>query len=179
MNKVRTPGSPGEPAPSISFREEPAGRETLEAIAQDRPVVEPRSTKHYGDRISNAPGAVSPRIARALDTHPEIAVTLEVAGRATFAAIERELAADGPTIEINGPRDPQPSVFEFPIERMCTFVVKAPMAALESPIAQSDLVRERLLPFLPVNDARHVTRVEVRPWHDAESLLVRVWCRVP
>jgi len=163
----------------VSFREEPAGRDTLDAISRDRHVREPRSTKHYGDRISNAPGAVSPRIARALDTHPEIAVTIEPAGRATYAAIERELRSDGPTIEINDPAVDSSSVMAFAIERMCTFVIKAPLEALESPIAQSDLVRDRLLPFLPIENPRDVTRVEVRPWHDTGSLLVRVWCRVP
>ncbi|HSC86170.1 MAG TPA: hypothetical protein VLC09_02825 [Polyangiaceae bacterium] len=180
MSKDRQPEQPADKGPAVSFREEPAGRETLEAISHERRVKEARSTKHYGDRISNAPGAVSPRVALALDTHPEVTFAVVPAGRATYAALEDELHHDGPSIEIRDAREPVDSpVLAMRIERMCTFVVQAPVEQLESPVVQSELLRERLLPFLPVDDPRHVSRVEVRAWQDAGTTLVRVWCRVP
>ena len=172
---------PDHPAPTVSFTEEVAGRDTLAAIALDKPTggANPRSTKHYGDRISNAPGAVSPRVARALDSHPEIVVSFEAAGRETYATLAREIEDEAPTIEISDASPRATGVADLPIESMFNFIVKAPLELLESPIVQADLVRERLLSALPITDARQVTRIEVRPWHDAGSALVRVWCRVP
>ncbi len=180
MTKPRPPRTDGDPGPIVSFREEPAGRETLAAISRERNTREVRSTKHYGDRISNAPGAVSPRIARALDSHPEIAVSVRPAGRATVAAIERELDADGPTIEVSDPKAPgRASILDWTVERMCTFQVRVPVTELESPLVQAELVKERLLAYLPVDNARDVTRVEVRAGTDATTTQVCVWCRIP
>lgn len=168
--------------PEVSFSERPAGRDTLGAIAEERNFPRaPERTRIYGDRISNAPGALSPKAARALDEHPDIVVSVQPAGRETFAIIERELRDEPPDIEIDeGAEEPRHvNMSALSVDQMRTFIVRAPLAALESPSQRRRLVEQRLLPHLPVRSSAEVTSVDVRPWQEAGTLLVRVWCQIP
>lgn len=174
----RSPSPPPEPV--LSFREEPAGRDTLQAISQEKPSVllEPRTTQHYGDRISNAPGAASPRLARALDTRPEIQVKVEMAGRQTQALLQRELRAEEPEIEVTEPRTLSQDLLALEVEQLCEFLLRAPLSNLQSPSVQAELIRLRLLPRLPIQHPRDVLRVELSPGPSPDTTWLRLWCRV-
>lgn len=173
--------------PLVSFREEPAGRETLSAIFSERHAdpASARSTRHYGDRISNAPGAISPQSSQALDTQPDISVTFSPVGRATYAELHRELDRLGPEVELREPQAPKSrpqrglQLEALEVTSLFTFIVKAKLEELVSPLVQSDLVRTRLLSVLPIRDAHDIQRIEVTPWHESGTVLLQVFCRVP
>lgn len=178
---------PESDPPLVSFREEPAGRETLSAIFGEKRVdpASVRSTRHYGDRISNAPGAISPQSSKALDTQPDISVTFSPVGRATYAELHRELDQLGPEIELREPPAPKSrpqrelQLEALEISSLFTFIVKAKVEDLLSPMVQSDLVKTRLLSVLPIRNTHDIQRIEVTPWHESGTVLVRVFCRVP
>jgi hypothetical protein len=55
------PAASDDDGPEVSVVEGPVGRETLALIAEmARPIRAQQSTLNYGDRISNAPGAMTP-----------------------------------------------------------------------------------------------------------------------
>lgn len=175
-------------SPTVSFKEVPAGRETLAAIAEDRlPLRAPDArhralTKHYGDRISNAPGAVSPKVARALDTSPEVSVTLATAGRETYALIHDEHRQELPDIEVSTLQDEDVDDNEFldtlEVERVFTFAVMAEIEQFGSPEKRARLVERRLLRQIPGFTADDVTRIEIEEGSEAGGLTVRVYTRV-
>lgn len=191
-------GKKSNAPPLVTFREESAGRETLSAIfsAGIEPLgaLGPRSpapTQIYGDRISNAPGAVSPKTARALDDAPELTLSYLPAGRATRAAIEHEFEDDGPTIEVHDDetelalveqyeeRSPQSlAVDKIAIEQQHAFIVRVPSADLKAPHVRNRLMKERLLPAVPGASLNDVTKLVVEA-HGEEASLVRFWTRLP
>lgn len=192
--KPRVQSSPQSPV--VTFREEVAGRETLAAIADARvealhPLAHraPTSTQIYGDRISNAPGAVSPKTARALDDAPEVTVTFLPAGRVTHAELGRALRDDGPSIEIA--HEEVPDSFEWPgagseettavvglaIEQQHTFIVRTPAHHLKPVHVRRQLLVERLLPTLADRQLEDVTKVVVEA-HGEQASLVRFWTKV-
>lgn len=174
--------------PAVSFKEVPAGRETLAAIAEDRqllraPEVRGRATtKHYGDRISNAPGAVSPKVARALDTSPDVSVTLTTPGRETYAVIHHEHRQELPDIEVTTQQDEDVDDDDFldtlEIERVFSFAIRAEMEQFRSLEKRAQLVERRLARQIPGFTADDVTRIELKEGEDAGSLMVRVYTRV-
>jgi hypothetical protein len=195
--------------PKVTFREETAGRETLAAIAEDRSRVlhplthrGPAATKHYGDRISNAPGAVSPKTARALDTSPEISTLVHHAGQATLAAID--MAAEGPEISVSDYRPSQetyaliaqdegslapeviihedyvldetegPNLHALRVERIFTFVVGANVAYFRTDRQRQRLLDGRLLREMPGVCLADVTRIDVQS-RGPDSMVVEVY----
>jgi len=178
--------SPAGPPPAVSFKEEVAGRETLAAIAKAQAgglqVAAPRgptATKHYGDRISNAPGAMSPKVARALDTAPDISVSLGYAGRATQAALDLDQRTETPEIEITGglleSAGFDPSSAE--IEQVHSFVIRATEEQLRAETVRKRLLEERLLHRMPGCFLEDVSDITIRPWGDG-TVLIRVSTRV-
>lgn len=172
----------------IQFSEHPAGRDTMAAIAEGGfDVMRPlQTTNPYGDRISNAPGALSPRVARALDDRPAISVEVTPAGRETYAVIARAVADEAPAIEVDGRSLDDfalDAILALEVEQVLTFLVRAPLALLDSPRAKERLVRERLAHLTPFGgralSETAVAGVEVRPWHEPGILLVRVRLKVP
>ena len=188
----------------VSFREETAGRETLAAIAEARveqfhPLAHraPASTQHYGDRISNAPGAVSPKTQRALDDAPDVSVSFLPAGRETSAAIDFELHGDGPLIEVHDEVEEETEFGEFEesskfevsrtpevlavqklsIEQQHTFIVRTQSQRLRTPSLRRALLETRLLPTLPGLSFEDVTKIVVEA-HGEEASIVRFWTRV-
>lgn len=181
--------SPGKfQPPAVSFKEVPAGRETLAAIAEDRlqlrtPGARNRSvTKHYGDRISNAPGALSPKAARALDTSPEVSVTLTAAGRDTYTLIHDEHRRELPDIEVATEGDDEFDEDEFldtlEVERLHSFAIFAEFDQLRSSAQRARLVERRLIHQIPGATLEDVTRIEVDEGTDEQCLVVRVYTRV-
>lgn len=160
----------------MSFEELPAGRETLAAISFDRPTRLRANTHHYGDRISNAPGAISPKTARALDTHPEVSVSVEPLGRRTQLDIEAALD-DGPLIEVDGLPTRLPEVDALPVERLVTFLVEDREHILDNPRTSEVLLRSRLLPALREADPAELTRYELSR-ANGDAVLFRLWFRV-
>ncbi|GEM_PF-2014751 len=198
-------------APSVSFKEELAGRETLAAIAQEYASLNPlpnsaeaRSTQHYGDRISNAPGATSPKTARAMDGAPELTFSFTPPGRGTMAAIHEEdiktLAHSKPPsplapVKVTSASPAPPSPAEAPspnasktaelnlsqleIEQVHAFRICAPPDTFNTEEARRSLVIHRLLRQMPACGPDDIRRIDVRPDAGGKSLLVRVWTRVP
>lgn len=185
------------PAPDVTFTEELATYDTLSAIAQElRPGPRaPMPTNRYGDRLSNAPGATSPRSARQLDHAPALDVRETALGRDTMAAIQEELAPHTAAPEISvgeeiagqdtlvairqelGPA----SLFDadaYEIHEMVTFVVRGDASSLSGPGARRELVERRLLSRLPVRSMNEVEHIDVAPWTTRGTMIVRVWCRV-
>lgn len=181
--------SPGKvQPPTVSFREVPAGRETLAAIAEDRlellaPGVRHRTkTKHYGDRISNAPGALSPKAARAMDTAPEVSITLASPGRDTHAALHDEHRRELPAIEISTKSDEEADEDEFldtlEVERLYMFTILAELEHFQSHAQRARLVERRLLRQMHGVALDDVTRIDVEEGVGAGCLAVRVYTRV-
>lgn len=139
-------------------------------------------TKHYGDRISNAPGAVSPKVARAMDTSPEVSVTLTTAGRETYAVIHDEHRQELPDIEVSTSQDEDLDEDEFldtlEVEREFTFVIFAEIEQFRSPEKRARFVERRLLRQMPGFTADDVTRIDFEESGDAGGLTVRVYTRV-
>jgi hypothetical protein len=179
-------------SPTVTFREEPAGRETLAAIAEEfKPVAHQirapgrirTTTKHYGDRISNAPGAVSPKSARAMDTSPEVTVTFKPAGRETYATIVSEHRKEVPDIEIITDQEDQGLsdddwLATLEIEQIFTFVVHAGPEHFQTPEQRRRLVEKRLLTQMKGVDLRQVTRVDVTPSSRGDRIKVKVWVEI-
>ena len=173
-------------APEIVIGEAPAGRETLSAIAEELAMSlgrSPQNTLPYGDKISNAPGARTPRKGAVMSSAPEIVVSHSPAGRNTLSAIEEELRGrdvSSPTIEIAEAivdEGPLPEAFE--ILEMVSFVVRGKdVARLSSEALRRRFVEEHLVHRLPGGSMEGVERVEVSPWTLRGSVMVRVFCRV-
>jgi hypothetical protein len=141
-------------SPEIIVSERPAGRETLAAIAEEERNAprSPLNTLPYGDRVSNAPGAITP-------SRPP---------RTTEAARPSERI---PAAEAGGA---SPELFE-----MLTFLVRQPEpSALGSDAARRRFVEERLLHRLPDKSMSGVARVDVTPWTERDTVILRVWCHV-
>jgi hypothetical protein len=147
------------PAPEISIEQGPVGRETLAAIAEEARMLGVDSARDtldtipYEDRVPNAPGAVSP-------SNPPSARRktgpLNGAAPAPFA--------EGSELEI----------FE-----MMTFVIRNPAPSeLSSDPARRRFVERRLSHRLPRGGETNVARVDVTPWTERDTVIVRVWCKL-
>jgi hypothetical protein len=170
--------------PEIQVGESFAGRDTLAAIAEEvRPGVrQEQDTLPYADRISNAPGAQSPKrkaLPQRGESLPEISIRQTSAGRDTMAAIAAELSSDSapespPASTARAASPAAPEIFE-----MVTFVVRGPDAArLSTEALRRRFAEEQLLHRLPVSSADDIDRVDVTPWTVRDTFVVRVWCRV-
>lgn len=166
-------------SPEIAVRETLAGRETLGAIAAELRNVprSPVTTRPYGDRISNAPGAKAPP-RNPMATAPEIDVRQTTIGRDTMAAIHGELASEEPPNEDEAPTSSVLSAQTVELYEMMTFVAKGDVAQLSSTSARRHFVNERLLHRLPVTRIDDVNRIDVTPWTERGTVLIRVWCKV-
>jgi hypothetical protein len=170
-------------SPEIAVRETLAGRETLGAIAQELRLAprNPLTTKRYGDRISNAPGSMTPSFRRR-DSSPEISVAPGPVGRETLAAINDELAQgldDEPTTLVRSKSAVNAETSAIEVFEMMTFVARGDLSQLGSTPARRDFVEERLMHRLPVDDISQVDRIDVTPWTVKGTVIVRVWCVVP
>lgn len=201
------------PPPLVTFREENAGPKTLAAIAEARaealhPYAHrgPARTKHYGDRISNAPGAVSPLTSRALDDAPELSVVPHRPGQdtaallahewddspeisvaeyrpslQTYALIEEEARHAGPDIEVScppsSPPTDSPNIYGLEIEQVHTFSVRCSAQYFRSAQDRRRLVDGRLLRAMPGIGLDDVTRVEIEE-AGPKLMLVRVYSKV-
>jgi len=179
-------------APQIEISEAPAGRETLAAIAEElAESMRPRqNTLPYGDRISNAPGAESPRRGSERPD-PEIQIVAAPAGRATLAVINEEAnppaaQTDGATTssapperEANATIPASTVAGDLEIFELLTFIVRGhKVMDLSTNALRRRFVEDHLLHRLPNADINAVERVEVTPWTAKGTMVVRIWIGV-
>lgn len=179
-------------APSIEIREAPVGRETLAAITEELLVPAPRRQPSPPARSrleSLDESDARPRVR--LSQRPRRAPqnTLDYAeDAAPVGRSERPLARPAPRTPTlrplagiappaAGPADaPQPA---YAIFEMATFVVRCSDAlGLQSVEERRSFVQEHLLHRLPVPSMASVDRVDVTPWTERGTVVVRVWCVV-
>ncbi len=151
---------PGGSAPDIALSTRPAGRETLAAISREvGPARPPLATIPYGDLVPNAPGAIAPA-----------------------APVARPSSVPPPPPRRNTPKPEAllppdtaaPEIFE-----VLTFLVRSQdPSALASEEARRGFVARRLRHRLPGSDLGSVGRIDVTPWTERDTVVVRVWCRV-
>jgi len=143
----------------------------------------PAATQHYGDRISNAPGATSPKTARAMDGAPDVWVTSGAQTRNLNARINTQGnvqfdSADSPEIEVDGAphgKLDDAAIRALPIDQVYAFVVGCAAGLLSSEQAQMTLVARRLLRAIPAAVLDDVRRIEVSEGKELGTSLVRVW----
>ncbi|HMR08271.1 MAG TPA: hypothetical protein PKA88_20965 [Polyangiaceae bacterium] len=200
---------PQTSSPDLSFELAPAGRETLSAIVgeakQHAPtdVRAPMTTIDYDEPIDRrksgpeivlkemspgrealaaienepASGALAPGRKRVstrgyADPTAQPEVQAVRVGRDTLEALARAVGPESaPTSGVHAALE----VFE-----MVTFVIRGDdLAALSSETMRRRFVEERLLRRLPVRDMAHVDRIDVTPWTVKNTVVLRVWCRLP
>ncbi|MCC6217687.1 MAG: hypothetical protein IT376_22705 [Polyangiaceae bacterium] len=148
--------------PEVTLGLGQVGRETLAAIdadlAGESAPLSPRTpmtTLDYGDRVPD------PR-RQALRG---------------YSMPPPKAAAASPAVQ--GGAAPSAAAGAIDVFEMITFVVRgADLGRLASQSARREFVRERLLRRLPVESLDAVDRIDVTPWTEKGSVVVRVWCRV-
>ena len=148
--------------PEIMVEHTPAGRDTLAAIAEElRPEPRgPLTTLPYGDRVPNAPGATTP--SGPPRPRPDATAERRKSDKPARKAAAQPAAAE-PT-----------RVFE-----VLTFLVQHPEpSALLSEESRRAFVEARVRERLPGKSMQRVGRIDVSPWMERESVVLRVWLLV-
>lgn len=155
--RVPRPARPSS-SPELTFGSAPAGRETLAAISEEL-TGEPATTVREKGALQPAPD--KPR----------------APGRETLHALETELESRlGQSAPESGM---QPVSEELEVFEMATFVVRGhELGRLASQKARRDFVEERLKHRLPIASMDQVDHVDVTPWTERGTVILRVWCRV-
>ena len=181
------PTRPDGSQPDIIVAYKPAGRATLDAIADElvplpieRQSSSPEIIVHEGMAPRDAFGAIlvearsAPLAAPAPPPRaPAVAVTPAQVVPAAVVPVGSSLAAS------NAPRAVHPAAQALEIFEMMTYVVRGgDVARLSSESARRAFVEEQLLARLPVRSMADVERVDVTPWTVQGTLVVRVWCRI-
>jgi hypothetical protein len=180
VEKRRRP--PEGSLPEIKIEYTPAGRATLEAIADElRPVPLPATLDE-----NSAPLITVRESFASLDT---ISAILEEANSplaaepaANTGAKERAEAEDEDSLAITAVRKAQSAPVAAPLEifELATFVLRgADTKRLATDALRRRFVEERLLKRLPVATMSDVERVELAPWTLPGTLVLRVWCKAP
>lgn len=153
--RAARPGS----SPDLTFGSAPAGRATLSAITQEL-TGEPTTLHDRAAREStpDTDGAPAP-------------------GRETLQALEAEL--EHQLRPPQGDSGTQAVGERFEVFEMATFVVRGrDLGRLSSQTARRDFVEQRLKHRLPVDSMAQVDHVDVTPWTERGTVILRVWCRV-
>lgn len=149
--------------PEIVIEQGAAGRDTLAAIAEEL-RAEPRgplTTLPYGDRVPNAPGATTP-------SRPP---------RPKHEAGSERRKSDKPGRKTSA--RPSPHAEPTEVFEVLTFIVKHPEpSALSSEDSRRDFVAARVLQRLPGKSMQRVGRIDVSPWVERETVILRVWLLV-
>ncbi|MEZ4228095.1 MAG: hypothetical protein R3B89_02960 [Polyangiaceae bacterium] len=187
-----------ESMPEIEIGQSSAGHETLAAIAEEvqREAAQiARDRGWQGDESEEARSSVRPKMStmsfeerpRRDSSSPEVITISEAPiGRSTMEDLEREAVADalGRGLRVSEPpRRAAPSApriaQKLEVFEMVTFVVRANDAGrLSSMRSRKDFVAEKLMHRLPVDSPDDIERVDVTPWTEKSTVILRVWCRV-
>jgi len=164
-------------APMIEISEAPAGRETMQAIAEELAnEMRPRqNTLPYGDKIKNAPGARSPsRMPAPQEQQPEASPR-----KTNDARVNK--ADDGPEVTIGdeaAPLTPRLAPEALEIFELLTFIIRGnKVGDLSTEALRRRFVEEHLLHRVPSGSIADVERIEVTPWTAKGTMVVRVWCK--
>lgn len=196
------PARPAGSIPEIVVTYKPAGRETLDAIANELVPLplgaESPSASPLGERQSSSPEIIvheaplDPLAALAREQAEARAATAAPSEHRSPATSNAEppLALPVPAAAIvslepapaSALRAAQPdaraAAHSLEIFEMVTYVVRGgDVARLSSENARRAFVEEHLLARLPVRTMAEVERVDVTPWTVQGTLVVRVWCR--
>jgi hypothetical protein len=153
--------NPRDSGPEIIVEQRPAGRETLAAIEEELrgEARETLDTLPYGDRVPNAPGATTP----SRPPRP----------RSEAPAARRKSDKPGQKRDVE-PRSDRTEVFE-----VLSFLVKnAEPSALLSEESRRAFVAARVRSRLPDESMQRVGRIDVSPWTERETVVLRVWLLV-
>ncbi len=177
--------------PEIEIGQSTAGHETLAAIASEIQLEASQIAKQRGwHNDAEAESAVRPRNTvgfeerpRRHSSTPEVITLGEASiGRATLEDLERDAVADalGRGLRVSEP--PRPAVRidqRLEVFEMVTFVIRAgDSGRLSSTRTRKDFVAEKLMHRLPIDNPDDIERVDVTPWTEKGTLILRVWCRV-
>jgi len=183
------PARPDGSQPEIIVAYKPAGRATLDAIADElvplpieRQSSSPEIIVHEGMAPREAFGAIVVEARSSSAPLPAADVAPEPAARGTKApVVPAAVVAVGasPGVAANSPPSAaRPAAQALEIFEMTTYVVRGgDVARLSSEAARRAFVEEHLLTRLPVASMAEVERVDVTPWTVQGTLVVRVWCR--
>jgi hypothetical protein len=188
---VRPPGS----IPEIIVSYKPAGRETLDAIANELvplPVPAEPPSGPLTERQSSSPEIIVHEapldplaaLARERAEARAAAQRVEIPQAATPRAEPPPAAPVPPaaivSLEATGAAqsDTRAGTQSLEIFEMVTYVVRGgDVARLASENARRAFVEEHLLARLPVRTMAEIERIDVTPWTVQGTLVVRVWCR--
>lgn len=197
--EMYVPTAPDD-APELEFQLVPAGRDTLAAITADAMEQSalgaraPMTTLDYESRpeadaktgvrrrlqtrgYEEAP--VVPRVVRTTTPGVAPAPNAERAedgrvSRETIKALAHAMLEPSPPNSAVRARAATIEAFE-----LVTFVVRGDdLSQLASEATRREFVAERLLHRLPVSTMDLVDRVDVTPWTQKGSLILRVWCKI-
>jgi hypothetical protein len=148
----------------------PAGRETLDAIADE---LLPLPAKF--ERDSSSPEIT---VREGVIERDTLAAIMEEAGTVTALSVEPRPAPIAPVMAI-GPTPPAATRAQgLEIFELLTYVVRGgDVSRLASETLRREFVAEHLLARLPVKSMTDVDRVDVTPWTVQGTLVVRVWCK--
>ena len=180
----RAPARPEGSSPEILVTYKPAGRETLDAIANEliplplqaeRQSSSPEIIVHETEPNPLAALAEARSVelaeARSAETRPAIPVP-------PAAIVNVEPTPRSSPAGTAATTEARPAAQALEIFEMVTYVVRGgDVARLSSENARRAFVEERLLSRLPVRTMAEVERIDVTPWTVQGTLVVRVWCR--
>jgi hypothetical protein len=180
--------------PEIVVAYKPAGRATLDAIADELvPLpIEPLPM----ERQSSSPeiivheglterGGFPAIVVESRGSSPELPAPASAPVPAVTAPIAPAEVPPSPIVSVGAgaaapgvAQVPRPAAQALEIFEMVTYVVRGgDVARLASEAARRAFVEEHLLARLPVRSMNAVERVDVMPWTVQGTLVVRVWCR--
>jgi hypothetical protein len=166
-----------ESGPEIDVEYGPVGRETMAAIAAelasdlDPPLSEPEAPAE-----SPPEPAAERRVSR--DTMDALTDELLREPAEPAAPPRRRRRTRGYEEEAGVP-PLAPAREGLEVFEMLTFVVRGPdIGRLSSASARRIFVTERLIHRLPTRSPSDVERIDVTPWTDQGTVVVRVWCRL-
>jgi hypothetical protein len=166
-----------ESGPEIDVEYGPVGRETMAAIAAE-----------LASDLDEPPSEAEAFAETQAEPAPERRV-----GRDTMDALTDELLREQPAPPAPPRRRRRTRGYEeeagvppiaparegLEVFEMVTFVVRGPdIGRLASMAARRIFVTERLIHRLPTRSLSDVDRIDVTPWTDPGTVVVRVWCRL-
>ncbi len=179
-----------ESMPEIEISQGRAGHETMAAIAAEvqREASRIAISQGWKDDTEEVGSAVRPRLSTlgfedrpgGRKSTPDV-ITRDVTGvgRNTMRELEADAVAEalGRGLRITEP--PRVEEQQLEVFEMVTFVVRATdTGQLSSMRGRRDFVAEKLMHRLPIATPEQIERVDVTPWTEKGTLILRVWCQV-
>ena len=188
---ITTNLAPKADGPDLEFHLVPAGRETLAAITAE---LLPGRISHADEATEPTTGVRSRQRTRGYSEpppQPSLAGRMTMPGVAPPANAPAGLKTDRvskDTIDAlaTAMLDVSPSPLSarsraqaLEVFELVTFVIKGDdLGQLSTETTRRDFVAERLMHRLPIAAIDQIDRVDVTPWTERGTLILRVWCKV-